>query len=96
MSETLADRLEAFFREHPRRWFDGRRLGDIAGGYGWRTRCSDLRKRGMDIRNRQTPMTNSDGLRWKLSEYAYYPAGEASVPTAQPHNLNAASAGSLF
>jgi hypothetical protein len=53
MNQTLNDRLAAHFRAHPGEWIDGKELATIAGGYGWRSRCSDLRKRGMTVENRQ-------------------------------------------
>lgn len=50
---SLNDRLEAFFRANADKWIDGKRLAQIAGGYAWRSRCSDLRtQRGMAIENR--------------------------------------------
>lgn len=73
MTESLTDRLEAHFRAHPDRWFDGMALSKIAGQYAWRSRCADLRKRGMVIENRQRRMTNAEGKRWTLSEYRYRP-----------------------
>jgi hypothetical protein len=53
MNQTLNDRLAAHFRAHPGEWIDGKELATIAGGYGWRSRCSDLRKRGMTVENKQ-------------------------------------------
>ena len=49
---SLCDRLEQFFRARPDTWIDGRALAEVAGNYAWRTRASDLRKRGMQIDNR--------------------------------------------
>jgi hypothetical protein len=43
---TLTDRLEALFRSRPCEWLDGRLLANTAGYAGWRTRVSDLRRRG--------------------------------------------------
>lgn len=57
MSATLTDRLEAFFRSRPNVWIDGMQLSKVAGQYAWRSRCSDLRKRGMTIENRQRRIT---------------------------------------
>jgi hypothetical protein len=53
VSASLNDTLEAFFRARPNTWIDGKELATVAGGYGWRSRCSDLRKRGMTVENRQ-------------------------------------------
>jgi hypothetical protein len=75
MSETLNDKLEAFFKLRPGEWIDGRDLAGIAGAYAWRSRCSDLRKhRGMTIENRQRQDWNfSRGERYTISEYRYVP-----------------------
>lgn len=71
---TLNDRLEQFFRQHPGEWIDGKRLAEIAGGYGWRSRCSDLRtQRGLTIANRQRRMTKGDGSTYVISEYRLVP-----------------------
>lgn len=51
--QSYRDRLAAFFRDRPGEWVDGMRLAPIAGIYAWRSRCSDLRKLGMVIENRQ-------------------------------------------
>jgi hypothetical protein len=76
MNQTLNDRLAAHFRAHPGEWIDGKELATIAGGYGWRSRCSDLRKRGMTVENRQR-MKIIHGFmgvsRFKVSEYRYVP-----------------------
>lgn len=61
MSETLNDKLAAFFHAHAGEWIDGMRLAGIAGGYAWRSRCSDLRKRGMTIENRQRRVQGHKG-----------------------------------
>jgi hypothetical protein len=53
MTQTLNDRLAAHFKANPLTWIDGKELATIAGGYGWRSRCSDLRKRGMTVENKQ-------------------------------------------
>ena len=68
MSESLNDKLEAFFKERPNTWVDGKWLAEIAGGYGWRSRCSDLRKRGMTVENRQRRRAG-----FTISEYRYVP-----------------------
>jgi hypothetical protein len=69
MSESLNDKLETFFRARPHVWIDGKELATIAGGYGWRSRCSDLRKRGMTVENRQRRRGD-----YTISEYRYVPA----------------------
>jgi hypothetical protein len=69
MSESLNDKLETFFRARPHVWIDGKELATIAGGYGWRSRCSDLRKRGMTVENRQRCRGD-----YTISEYRYVPA----------------------
>ena len=38
MSESLNDKLAAFFIAHPGEWIDGKHLATFAGSYGWRTR----------------------------------------------------------
>jgi hypothetical protein len=50
---SLCDKLEAYLKARPNKWIDGRMFEDIAGRYAWRTRLSDLRKRGMVIENRR-------------------------------------------
>lgn len=50
---SLVDQLATYFRQREGRWIDGRELSTVAGCYGWRTRISDCRKRGMQIENRQ-------------------------------------------
>jgi hypothetical protein len=76
MSASLNDKLEAFFKARPHAWIDGKELANVAGGYGWRSRCSDLRKRGMTVENRQR-MKIIHGFmgvsRFKVSEYRYVP-----------------------
>jgi hypothetical protein len=69
MSESLNDKLETFFRARPNTWIDGKELATIAGGYGWRSRCSDLRKRGLTVENRQRRCGG-----YTISEYRYVPA----------------------
>jgi hypothetical protein len=53
MSESLNDKLEAFFKARPHAWIDGKELARVAGGYGWRSRVSDVRRRGMTVENKQ-------------------------------------------
>lgn len=79
---SLCDKLAAFFEQHPNTWIDGERLGAIAGKYAWRTRVSDLRKRGMTIENRQRytkrviVMAGEEcpAGTYTVSEYRYVPA----------------------
>jgi hypothetical protein len=53
MSESLNDSLERFFRANPNKWIDGKALAELFGGYGWRSRVSDVRRRGMTVENKQ-------------------------------------------
>jgi hypothetical protein len=92
---SFRDRVAEYFKAKPHAWIDGMALEAIGGKYAWRSRVSDCRRQlGMDIRNRQQRQTDADGKTWTVSWYCYEPP-VATVP-AQPHNLNAASAGSLF
>lgn len=61
---SLTDRLEAYLRQRSNQWIDGRELGTVAGAYAWRSRCADLRKRGLTIENRQRKVGH-----YKVSEY---------------------------
>jgi hypothetical protein len=80
MTTSLADRLESFFRSRPSEWVDGRELARIAGAYGWRTRCSDLRKRGMDIQNRCRRVKLPTGQTVTVSEYRFNaPSGQLAL-----------------
>ena len=51
---SLNQRLAEYFARHPGEWIDGKVLAQIAGGYGWRSRVSDLRRQpyGLTIENR--------------------------------------------
>jgi hypothetical protein len=71
MSESLNDKLEAFFRSMPNIWIDGMQLSKVAGSYAWRSRCADLRRRGMQIDNRQRRMVNAQGKKYTVSEYRF-------------------------
>ena len=82
---TLNDRLAAYFTAHPNQWIDGMELARIAGSYAWRSRCADLRKRGMVIENRQRTLPNGT----KRSDYRFVPADPVETPPAQGHNENA-------
>lgn len=78
---TLTTSLALFFRDHPGKWIDGRRLSKIAGYAAWRTRISDLRKSPfrMTIENRQRRVKTADGA-FVISEYRFVPVtAHASV-----------------
>lgn len=75
---SLTDKLEAFFRDRPLTWIDGKTLAQIAGGYAWRTRTSELRKRGMVIENRVTTRYTAGQTAFKASEYRYVPSAKAA------------------
>jgi hypothetical protein len=75
MTQSLNDKLAAFFLERPGEWIDGKMLAAIAGGYAWRSRVSDLRtKHGLTIENRQRRSFYGRGVRYVTSEYRYVPA----------------------
>jgi hypothetical protein len=87
VSQSLNDKLAAYFSARPGQWIDGKELATVAGGYGWRTRCSDLRKRGMAIENRVRHfMVN--GSRYSVSEYRYVPGASTQPSESAPHDLN--------
>lgn len=67
--QSLTDRLAAYFKARPGTWIDGMELSHVAGGYAWRSRCADVRRKyGMTIENRQRRE------RWiTISEYRYVP-----------------------
>lgn len=74
---TLNDRLEAYFKERPLQWIDGKALSEVAGYAGWRNRVTDLRlMRGLDIKNRtQRVKPDIHGHSgYTKSEYIYTPA----------------------
>lgn len=89
---SMADRLARFFRAHPNEWVDGQRLGEIAGGYAWRTRVSNLRKAPyhMTIENRQrtTALLGRAGAHpfdaVKVSEYRFVP--DVNQRDEHPHH----------
>jgi hypothetical protein len=102
MSESLTDKLAAYFAARPLTWIDGKELATVAGGYGWRTRVSDVRKSGLVIENRVRTV-HSDGCAklfvadleeearcdcraYKVSEYRFVPA--ETPPTTSGHDLN--------
>lgn len=72
MKPSFAQRLAAYFKDHPGRWIDGKDLEPIAGRYAWRSRVSDCRKHyGMVIENRERKITLSNGDVFTASEYRY-------------------------
>ena len=80
MSETLNDKLEAFFKARPNTWIDGKDLAEVAGGYAWRSRVSDLRRfRGMDIVNDVVRLKDAHGKPFKVSLYRYVPSESVTV-----------------
>lgn len=77
MRETLNDRLEAYLRARPNIWIDGKTLAQSFGGYGWRSRVSDVRRRGLRIDNRViTHRDERTHTSYKSSLYRYVPAEE--------------------
>ena len=83
----MNDQLEAYFKARPGIWIDGRDLAEVAGNYAWRTRCSDLRKRGLNIENRIRKVDRHNGVdRYAVSEYRYV-SDPPAVP-AETHDLN--------
>jgi hypothetical protein len=72
--ETFTDKLEAYFRARPGVWVNGMALAKVAGQYAWRSRCADVRRRGLDIQNRQRRVLKADGKRYTVSEYRFVPA----------------------
>ncbi len=75
---SLTDRLDAYFRARPNVWLDGLELAKVAGSYAWRSRCSNLRQRGMTIENRQRRPEYARGRATGqvVSEYRYVPAAD--------------------
>lgn len=69
---TYTDRVETIFRTHPNQWISADVLMKLGGLYGWRTRCSECRKRGMVIENRMRKRDNGS----TISEYRYVPTTE--------------------
>ena len=86
---TLTDALEAYFRARPLTWIDGKQLAEVAGAYAWRSRVSDMRKRGLVIENRVTTYRTKGGSTFKASEYRYVPSAPEQ-PSSEPqgHNVN--------
>jgi hypothetical protein len=69
--QSRTTQVVAFFKARPNEWVDGLRISDFAGVYGWRSRISDARKRGLTIHNRQRHLKNGS----VVSEYCYEPGG---------------------
>jgi hypothetical protein len=57
------------FEAHPYEWIDGLWLAQRLGAYGWRSRISNARKRGLTITNKQ--VRHPDGR--VQSFYSYIP-----------------------
>lgn len=69
---SLTDQLAIFFQLQPDTWVDGKALAQVAGGYAWRTRVSELRtEHGLTIENRQRTVKPLTGKPYKVSEYRY-------------------------
>ena len=66
---TYTDRLQSYFESHPQQWIDGLTLSEHGGAYGWRSRVSDVRKRGLTIINHQRSLSSGR----IISEYKYVP-----------------------
>jgi hypothetical protein len=72
-TQTLNDKLDAYFRAKPDVWIDGMELATVAGSYAWRSRISNLRtERGMVIENRKRTMPQHLGncpalLAWDIA-----------------------------
>ena len=77
---STVDRLATFFEARPGQWIDGMALAQIAGSYAWRTRVSDLRKRGLTVENRQRKIG-----RLTISEYRFVPD---QTPVLRAHDMN--------
>lgn len=83
---SLTERLAGYFLAHPDQWIDGKVLAQIAGGYAWRTRVSDLRKppHEFSISNR-VRTEEFMGQTWKVSEYRYNSPAVARLIEAEQH-----------
>lgn len=94
-----AERVIAFLEQRPDVWIEAVRFEPLGGRQAWRTAISEARAivqaDGRDIVNR-TRQQIHEGHPWTLSEYMLVSAKPEPVRTTQPHNLNVASAGSLF
>jgi hypothetical protein len=70
--QTFTDRVAQLFRDMPGQWIDARTLAQVGGFAAWRTRTSECRRMGMDIRNRQRVEDTPLGS-FKVTEYCYFP-----------------------
>ena len=88
---TILDRLRAYFEAREGLWLDGMEIAKVAGCYAWRTRISELRRRGMRIENRQRRPGRKDGrvIGRVVSEYRYVSA----VATTEADEWRAVFAG---
>ena len=86
-----AQRVIAFFAQHPNVWIDATRFESIGGRMAWRTAISEARqivkKDGGDIDNRFRTIKR-DGYEFILSEYMFVPAPVAAPEPDAPHDLN--------
>ena len=58
---TLVESVARYFQAHPGEWIDGKVIAEIGGGYGWRTRISDARRRyALTIENRVRHVTDHE------------------------------------
>lgn len=73
---TYNERAIAMFRSSPHVWFGARELQDQLGFCAWRSRVSDARRRGLNIKNRQ--IRTPEGR--ILSFYSYEPSEEPTCP----------------
>jgi hypothetical protein len=74
---TLTDRVMALFMANPGRWLDGHLIAREGGYAAWRSRISEARARGLDIRNRQRIVKTDGGTRlFKVTEYRYTPPAD--------------------
>lgn len=94
-TQTFTDRLQAFFAARPNQLIDGLELARQGSAYAWRTRVSDLRKRGMQIENEIEYVRDAEGkVIRKISRYRYVP--DLPEPVRELYDANAPREGSLF
>lgn len=87
---SFTNHVADYFKARPLIWITAVALESVGGRQAWRTRVSNCRKDlGMDIRNRQQRMTDSEGKPWCLSEYCYFPPAETVPDAPHGHDLNA-------
>jgi hypothetical protein len=80
---THTDRLESMFRARAGAWIDGRELARVGGVYAWRSRLTDLRRRGMTIENRQRTVRSEGGVTlFRVSEYRWMPTSLLDIAAA--------------